>query len=97
MVDIEFFPILTRQTEFSGVQSVYKFDNGYGASVIKSRYSYGGQSGLWKLAVLEFSTNEEWHLTYNTPITADVRGYLTQQEVNDLLVEISELPSREVM
>ena len=31
-----------------GVQHVYEFPNGYGASVIKHDYSYGGKSGLWE-------------------------------------------------
>ena len=36
-----------------GVQKLYSFPNGYGASVIKHKGSYGGDKGLWELAVLD--------------------------------------------
>ena len=32
-----------------GVQHVYSFSNGYGASVVKHDFSYGGKQGLWEL------------------------------------------------
>ena len=35
-----------------GLQMVYKFDNGYGASVIQHEGSYGSHKGRWELAVL---------------------------------------------
>jgi len=69
-----------------GVQKLYSFPNGYGASVIKHKGSYGGAQGLWELAVLK---GEE--LCYNTPITDDVLGHLTTGEVNAILDKISDL------
>ena len=73
--------------EVDGYQLVYKFDNGYGASVVKHDFSYGGKKGLYELAVLD----NEGALCYNTPITEDVVGHLTMGEVDKLLVEISYL------
>lgn len=70
-----------------GKQYVYKFPNGYGASVIKHSYSYGGKKGLWELAVLR---GEE--LCYDTFITNDVLGHLTTGEVNQYLNQIQGLP-----
>ena len=70
----------------SGVQKVYEFDNGYGASVIMGPHTYGGTKGLWELAVL---ANGE--LCYDTPITNDVIGRLTEAEVNKYLKQIKEL------
>ena len=67
-----------------GVQRVYKFPNGYGASVIRHKGSYGFKSGLWELAVLDSSGD----LCYSTPITNDVIGYLTDEEVILKLNEI---------
>ena len=67
-----------------GTQRVYKFPNGYGASVIRHQGSYGFKSGLWELAVLDSSGD----LCYSTPITNDVIGYLTDEEVILKLNEI---------
>lgn len=72
-----------------GTQQIYKFPNGYGASVIQSRFSYGGDRGLWELAVL----NSREELDYSTPITSDVLGYLTWDEVQTTLAQIAALPN----
>lgn len=77
----------TDMPDVDGYQLVYKFDNGYGASVVKHDFSYGGKKGLYELAVLD----NEGGLCYTTPITEDVIGHLTMGEVDKLLVEISYL------
>ena len=71
---------------FDGIQKRYKFPNGYGASVICHKGSYGGYRGLWELAV-------ELHgiIVYDTSITADVIGHLTTEQVNKHLQDIKEL------
>ena len=71
-----------------GTQRKYKFPNGYGASVVRHSYSYGHESGLWELAVM----GADGHLTYETPITNDVIGYLDEAEVNATLASIAALP-----
>jgi hypothetical protein len=63
------------------------FENGYGASVVIGEHTYGGRDGLYELAVL----GKNGKLAYDTPITDDVEGYLTQQEVTDLMKLIQEL------
>lgn len=86
-------PILERKLN-GGVQKVFRFENGYGASVVKSPYSYGGDEGLWELAVVLVYENEgrlSWKLTYDTPITEDVLGWLTWEEVEETLRQIEEL------
>jgi hypothetical protein len=69
-----------------GHQRLYSFDNGYGASVIQHEMSYGGTRGFWELAVLK---GEE--LCYTTPITSDVIGHQTVEEIELLLQQIKEL------
>lgn len=70
-----------------GVQYKFKFDNGYGASVIKHYGSYGYELDLWELAVL----GPDGDLNYGTSITDDVLGYLTDEEVRETLKQIQEL------
>lgn len=77
-----------------GIICYYYFDNGYGASVVQHRYSYGGPEGLWELAVLAHTSGGKYVTSYETPITDDVMGRLTSAEVEALLEQIAELPSR---
>lgn len=74
-----------------GAQAKMFFPNGYGASVIKTSFSYGGKNGLYELAVLR-GTEADWHLCYSTPITDDVLGHLTPGDVTAYLNEIAALP-----
>ena len=78
--------IVDRQ-KYGGIQKIYKFENGRGASVIRNPYSYGGEKGLYELAVLD----ENGKLDYTTPITNDVVGWLKWEEVIELLRQIKEL------
>ena len=76
----------------NGVQYIFKFENHYGASVIKHDGSYGRDEDLWELAVIKYETDrDKWHLNYGTEITDDVIGWLTDEGVRDLLKRIKEL------
>ncbi len=70
-----------------GIQYHFKADNGYGASIVQHQFSYGNKQGLWELAVI----GKEGQIDYNTPITDDVLGYLSEEEVNATLDKIAEL------
>jgi hypothetical protein len=63
------------------------FDNGYGASVVVGPYTYGGEDGLYELAVL----GSDGKLCYDTPVTDDVEGYLSENDVTKLLEQIQSL------
>ena len=78
---------------FGGVQYLFKFENRYGASVIKHNGSYGHGRDLWELAVIKFNSDsgDDWDLNYDTPITDDVEGWLTDEDVRNLLQRIKEL------
>ncbi len=54
-------------------------------------------NGLWELAVMLCDPQREgvWKLTYETPITDDVVGHLTEREVCLFLGDIRNLPPRE--
>jgi hypothetical protein len=82
--DLEFVP---HAAGMGGVMSRIQFENGYGASVVKTDYTYGGDKGLYELAVLDSDGN----LTYATSVTDDVIGYLRPEDVTDVLVKIQQL------
>ena len=75
----------------NGVQYIFKFPNNYGASVIKHDRSYGHEDDLWELAVITFGSCGGWGITYETEITNDVIGYLTDERVQELLYRIKGL------
>ena len=84
--DLPFFPI--NDAPFMvGKKARMHFDNGFGVSVVSHSYSYGGRDGLYEVAVLD--SNDE--LTYDTPVTNDVIGYLTEEDVTDVLKQVQEL------
>lgn len=68
----------------------YTFGNGYGASVVCSEFSYGGKYGLFEVAVLDMAGE----IVYDTPVTADVVGYLDFDGVAKILREIQNLPKK---
>lgn len=72
-------------------QVLFRFDNNYGASVIRGPHTYGGNQGLFELAVVQFNGNKHT-IAYDTPITDDVLGWLTGDEVFEKLAEIQSLP-----
>lgn len=83
--DLEFVQI--NQTFMNGVKARIFFENGYGASVVKHNYSYGGNDGLYELAVIK-----DDDINYDNPVSkGDVLGYLTEEQVNDALIKIQKL------
>jgi len=82
--DIEFKPN-PMGADF-GIVSRTQFDNGYEASVVRSEYTYGGDKGLYELAVFK-----DGEICYDTPITDDVIGYLRPEDVTDVMAKIQQL------
>jgi hypothetical protein len=66
------------------------YENGYGVSVISNEYSYGGREGLYELAVLK--GDEDYNeICYDTHITNDVIGHLTDSDVTNIIEQIKKL------
>ncbi len=62
------------------------FNNGYGASIVCGEQFYTSETQPYELAV--------WHngsLCYDTELTDDVIGYLTEDDVTELLGKIEQL------
>lgn len=63
------------------------FPNGYGASVVTGFGTYGVEMAVLKGVI------GDWDLTYDTPVTDDVIGYVESAEaLSALLRQISLLP-----
>jgi hypothetical protein len=78
------------------------FPNEYGASIVQGEGSYGSQKeDNYEIAVLvalkphpKGKLGIDSKITYNTPITDDVFGYQTREDVERVLDAIAALPSR---
>ena len=66
--DLEFVPT---EEFLNGIKTTCHFDNGYGVSVVRHKYSYGNGLNLFELAIIDKSGE----ITNSTPITDDVLGY----------------------
>ena len=84
----------------AGTQKLWRFENGFGASVIQfkmmtGRYgSYTDDDTEWELAVIKFEDgddDETFTLTYDTPITDDVIGHLQGKDIVKILKKIQKL------
>lgn len=88
--------VIIDRTLNGGTQVVHRFENNFGASVVRHNFSYGGDEGLFELAVLTFASEEnDYELTYDTEITDDVVGHLTEEDVQLLLKRIEKIGSTE--
>ena len=80
-----------------GKHGLLFFENGYGVSVVRFEMSFGYGSytdneNEWELAIL-IGNKDSWELTYNTNITDDVIGHLTESEVSHVMKQVQELDS----
>lgn len=73
---------------------LFRFPNGYGASVIQGGVAFGSDTAPFELAIVQFNYDDDYQMCYNTPITHDVLGYLTESKVLGLLNQIQQLPDR---
>lgn len=69
-----------------GVRYRFRFPNRYEASVIKFFGSYGWEDDLWELGLCK-SLCDDHYMIYNRDFP-DVKGFLTDEEVNECLDRI---------
>ncbi len=73
-----------------GIAARHFFPNGYGVSVVQFPGSYGYEEGLYEVAILK-GLEEDWEICYDTPITDDVIGYQSMEDVDNLLLQVESL------
>jgi hypothetical protein len=67
-----------------GIHATMDFENGFGVSVVQSPYTYGGDRGLYELAVIK-----DGDIHYDNPVAkGDVVGYLRPEDVTDAMLVI---------
>lgn len=107
--DLKFNP----HPQAQGLQARLDFPNGYGVSVVRFRMGSGNPFNDFVLGACadsegygSYTSNEnEWELAvfhdgricYDTPITSDVLGHLTEDAVTDVMKEVQKLPKKEVV
>lgn len=88
-------PMILRGGLSDSIHYIFRFENGYGASVIKNLASYGHEDDLWELAVIVFEKDSDnYEIVYDTDITYEVVGYQTDEEIRNLLGRIKKLKPR---
>lgn len=90
-------PYIECESFCGGEQKLYRFSNGYGASVVRDWASFGSEKGLWELAVIKYPKpdSDEFILVYDTPITDDVLGSQSVDDIEKLLQRIEKLGQEE--
>lgn len=85
----EYYIIEDRPTNYGGQQQVYKFPNGFGASVVNGAILHSFPFYV-EVAVIIFD-GDGWSITYDTSITDDVEVLADHVELINLLSEIYKL------
>ena len=69
-----------------GYRKEMHFENGYGLSIVSCEFSYGGNIGLFEIALLDSKTKE---IVYNPDLGfTDVLGYLGFDEVASVIQRV---------
>ncbi len=75
------------------VNLIIYFNNNYGVSIVRNKYSFGNERKLFEVAVIK-KNNGSFKLDYNTPVTDDVEGWLTPEEVGFMALAVALLPKQ---
>ena len=64
----------------------HMFDNGFGVSVVSGDMFYTSGEAPYEIAVIDKDG-----INYETPITNDVLGYLTEEKANEIIALVQAL------
>jgi hypothetical protein len=79
-----------------GVHGLIFFPGGYGLSVVRYRYPFGGGSYTsndiedYEVAIIK-GRKGNWEICYDTKITNDVLGFQTKEDINNIIKHIIRL------
>jgi len=83
---IERLPLSMRKKWLDAKHASLNFGNGYGVSVVFGDMFYSNGIDTYELAILR-----DGKLCYDTYITDDVMGYLTEGEITNVMIKRQEL------
>lgn len=83
--------LVKKLSAHDGPHFLYRFPNDYGASIVCHSFSYGGEEGLFELAVIVWENENDYKLVYDTPVTDDVLEWLTPADCEKYLTEVENL------
>ena len=71
-------------------QALQFFNNDYGVSVVFGPFNYS-DNNTYEMAVIKRNADQRqgWEITYQTPITSDVVGYATPEQITKYMQEIA--------
>ncbi len=81
-----------------GTQVMIRFANGYGLSVVRHCYSYGGNAGMWEAAPVRYTGTSlrEWEFCGQAKglpgfDNDDVQGWLSPSDVDEIATQVAQL------
>ena len=80
--DLQFEPHSLFTIDPTAIQAIMEFDNGYGVSVIRGQCFYCNEN-TYEVAILK-----DGDICYDTPITDDVLGYQTKDQVTKIMKKL---------
>jgi len=67
-------------------QARMSFENGYGVSVVTGQHAYTSKDKPYEVAVLYNDS-----VTYDSPLTDDVLGYQSEEDLSEIMKTLQEL------
>lgn len=89
-------PYIDNTTAPDNIHKLYRFDNDYGASVLRTDFSRGSEYGLYELEVIVWFEEDFYLKAYDIVANDEPLGFLTEEEVEEYLHLIKKVaPAKE--
>lgn len=85
---------LTIRDDVPGFAVEFRYENGWGASIVRNAISPGNRQGLFSLATIDPNSGELVGCRAILGEAGEPLGWLTPDEVDELLTRIVNLPPR---
>lgn len=82
-----------------GFHQLYRFKNGYGASIAKNALTKGGRHNCYEIAIIKWYADEDWQFgprIWSNETDGRFKGWLTLEQCQIYLDQIEKLPEPEL-